>query len=103
VWAIRFTPELDHYNTAPANGVNAVAVAITPEPGAHTGQLVSRTVEASFDDGLTWTQVQVQNDAALVRLPAGSGFVSLRATAADNEGNTVEQTIVHAYRYGHVR
>jgi hypothetical protein len=35
-----------------------------------------------------------------VRHPAGSGYVSLRATASDTNGNTVTQTIVHAYRYG---
>jgi hypothetical protein len=84
-------------------GVDAVPVFITPQQGAHVGTIVRRTIEASFDDGVTWTPVRLQQDAALVRHPAGSGFVSLRATAADSDGNTVEQTIIHAYRYGRVQ
>jgi len=28
---------------------------------------------------------------------------TLRATASDNRGNTVEQTIVNAYRFGRTR
>jgi subtilisin family serine protease len=103
LWAIRFAPELDRYNAAPANCLVAVPVFVTPQPGAQTGQLVSRTVEASFDDGVTWKPVQLKDGVALVRHPAGSGFVSLRATAADSDGNTVKQTIVHAYRYGQVK
>jgi hypothetical protein len=99
LWAIRFAPELDRYNTAP-NGVDAVPVLITPQQGARVGTLVRRTVEASFDDGVTWTLVPLQQGAAMVRHPAGSGFVSLRAKASDTAGNTVEQTIIHAYRYG---
>ncbi|MFI5838260.1 hypothetical protein ACIA8K_00890 [Catenuloplanes sp. NPDC051500] len=30
--------------------------------------------------------------------PAGPGFVSLRATATDTAGNSVVQTVIHAYR-----
>ncbi|MEV4757671.1 hypothetical protein AB0J86_21515 [Micromonospora sp. NPDC049559] len=57
-------------------------------------------VEASYDDGATWNRVPVRDGAARVRHPAGAGFVSLRATAADGAGNTVRQTVVRAYRYG---
>jgi hypothetical protein len=53
----------------------------------------------SFDDGATWKPVRLKDDAALVPLPGGEGFVSLRATAADSDGNTVEQTVIRAYRY----
>jgi subtilisin family serine protease len=101
LWAFRFTPELDQYNTAPANGVHAVPVQVIAQPGADPGRLVSRTVEASFDDGATWKAVRLKGGAALVAHPAGSGFVSLRAKAADSDGNKVEQTILRAYRYGH--
>jgi len=100
LWSIRFTPELDRYNTAPGNGGYPVPVFVTPQPGAHTGTLVGLTVEASFDDGATWTPSQLHDNIAVVRHPGGAGFVSLRAKASDGAGNTVEQTIIRAYRYG---
>ncbi|GAA0926792.1 hypothetical protein GCM10009560_28950 [Nonomuraea longicatena] len=34
----------------------------------------------------------------MLRHPAGDGFVSLRAKATDTSGNTVEQTVIRAYR-----
>jgi hypothetical protein len=35
---------------------------------------------------------------AQVRHPKQDGFVSLRASVTDNAGNTVQQTIIQAYR-----
>ncbi|GGU26884.1 S8 family serine peptidase [Lentzea flava] len=49
---------------------------------------------ASFDDGATWVPVSGV-------VPAGGkagGFVSLRVTARDADGNTVDQTVLRAYR-----
>ena len=34
----------------------------------------------------------------MVNHPAMEGFVSLRAKAVDTAGNTVEQTVIRAYR-----
>jgi hypothetical protein len=36
---------------------------------------------------------------AIVRHPAGHGFVSLSAKASNDAGAAVEQTILRAYRY----
>jgi hypothetical protein len=36
---------------------------------------------------------------ALVRHPSGDGFVSLRASMHDSDGNTASVTVVHAYRF----
>ncbi|PWK80787.1 subtilase family protein [Lentzea atacamensis] len=63
---------------------------------AGAGKAVVRELRAhaSFDDGATWVPV-----TGLV--PAGGkagGFVSLRVTARDSEGNTVDQTVLRAYR-----
>jgi hypothetical protein len=33
-----------------------------------------------------------------VDLPGGTGFASLRATAADASGNAVTETVIRAYR-----
>jgi hypothetical protein len=60
------------------------------------GRAVVRELRAyaSFDDGASWVPV-----AGVV--PAGGkagGFVSLRVTARDSDGNTVDQTVLRAYR-----
>jgi hypothetical protein len=39
-----------------------------------------------------------QRGVVLVDQPAGPGFVSLRASAVDAAGNTVDETILRAYR-----
>ncbi|NKE60357.1 S8 family serine peptidase [Lentzea sp. PSKA42] len=63
---------------------------------AGAGRAVVRELRAyaSFDDGATWTPVTGM-------VPAGGkagGFVSLRVTARDSDGNTVDQTVLRAYR-----
>jgi subtilisin family serine protease len=100
LWTVRFSPDVDRYNALPAGGVHAVPITVTPQANADVGTLASVTVEASFDDGATWCRVPVVGGVAKVPHPRGNGFVSLRATAADHDGNTVTQTVVHAYRYG---
>jgi subtilisin family serine protease len=102
LWGVRFAPKLDKFNTAPASQVHPVAVTMTPQAGAKLGKPGKPTIEASFDDGATWVQVQVQGNNALVRHPAGQGFVSLRAKASDSAGNSMNQTVIRAYRYGPV-
>jgi hypothetical protein len=59
--------------------------------------LASLTVEASFDDGRTWRAVPVAGAVATIDHPRAARFVSLRAKAADANGNTVEQTTIRAY------
>ncbi len=68
------------------------------------GQVQSGTtlaVQASYDDGATWTPVTVATTGdhwtATLTHPAGGGFVSLKATAGDAAGNSVDQTILRAY------
>ncbi|MBM0239650.1 S8 family serine peptidase [Micromonospora sp. ATA32] len=101
--AIRYTPELDIDNRAPAGRLFAIPVSLDRQVGAALGRTRTLTVEASFDDGKTWRQLTVRRSGekavAWVRNPAGTGFVSLRAAATDTSGNTVKQTIIRAYRY----
>ncbi|WP_155372867.1 S8 family peptidase [Catellatospora vulcania] len=101
--AIRYTPALDIDNKAPAGRLFAIPVSLDRQVGAAPGRTKALTVEASFDDGKTWRRLPVmrfgEQGTALICHPAGSGFVSLRATAADNRGNTVKQTVIRAYRY----
>ncbi|MBQ0892272.1 S8 family serine peptidase [Micromonospora sp. U56] len=101
--AIRYTPELDIDNRAPAGRLFRIPFSLDRQIGAAPGQTRTLTVEASFDDGETWQELTVQRSGekavAWVRNPAGTGFVSLRAAATDTSGNTVKQTVIRAYRY----
>ena len=97
---VRFAPDVDGHNGAPSGTRFTVPLHIGRQAGS--GDLEEVTVEASFDDGGTWQPLRVtgRGDDRKVTIdhPTGPGFVSLRATAADADGNRVEQTIIHAYR-----
>ncbi|WP_051393083.1 S8 family serine peptidase [Glycomyces arizonensis] len=57
------------------------------------------TLEYSVDDGQTWHEAPVWGGTGWIGNPWGSGYVSLRATADDGEGNTVTQEVIRAYGY----
>lgn len=97
VQVVRFSPALDAANSAPGGGTFAVPVSVQRNPGAKAADVLSLTVEVSYDDGAHWTKVPVVGGKALLNHPAG-GRVSLRAKATDTAGNTVDQTIIRAYR-----
>jgi hypothetical protein len=98
--SVRYTPPVDLHSRAPSGRVLAVPVFV--ERAAPGAAVRSLTVQVSYDGGTTWRPVRVAGTGdrrvALLTHPAGPGLVSLRATAADAAGNTVEQTIVNAYR-----
>jgi hypothetical protein len=96
--AIRFTPKLDDANTARAGRPLLVPVALQLQSGA-TVRPPRLSVEVSYDEGKTWRPAQVLgNLAVLLFHPAGATSVSLRAKASDRDGNTVEQTLIRAYK-----
>ncbi|MFC6933914.1 hypothetical protein ACFQHO_28535 [Actinomadura yumaensis] len=98
--AVRFLPELDDLNRAPAGKPFSFPVRVEHQPGAASARVVSVTVEASADGGGQWRPVRLREDGdhwvADVQNPSG-GKVSLRATARDADGNTVTQVIENAY------
>ncbi|MBP2320899.1 subtilisin family serine protease [Kibdelosporangium banguiense] len=98
---IGFDPKLDMTNHAPRGALFAVPVRVDRQPGAQGGKAEPNKVEVSYNDGQTWQQVpllRVNNSWwAAVQNPT-SGFVSLRASASDKDGNSVTQTIIRAYR-----
>ena len=103
VAALRFTPRLDDQQSAPGGRPFAVPLAVQWHPDATHGRLRQLTVEVSFDDGATWRRAPVVprhggGYAVLLTHPRAGGYVSLRASASDSAGNTVEQTIIKAYR-----
>ncbi|GIH17215.1 serine protease [Rugosimonospora africana] len=98
--AVRFTPQLDAHNQAPA-GRFTIPVAIQYQPGSAPATIRNLTLAVSYDDGKTWQPVELDRGAdhwtATLTHPAGGGYVSLRADATDSAGNNVQQTIIHAY------
>lgn len=51
----------------------------------------------SADDGATWTNAKLSDGVARVKAPRGATAISLRATATDAAGTTVEETTERAY------
>lgn len=100
--AVRFTPILDADNAAPAGRSFDLPVTVEGQAGARTARTTGLIVEASYDDGATWSKASLRPAPAgwiaTVRHPAGAGFASLRATATDADGTTVTETIDRAYR-----
>jgi hypothetical protein len=97
VSVIRFNPKLNDDNAAPAGVAFRVPFSVQQQ-SAHSGPLREVNVDVSYDDGQTWQKAKVSGGTAHLIHPAAAGFVSLRVKAADSKGNTVEQTIIHAYR-----
>ncbi|MDR7321605.1 MULTISPECIES: S8 family peptidase [Catenuloplanes] len=95
--AVVFTPAVDDESVAPKGRAFSVPVRIDRQEGSAAAANRSLTVEASFDDGRTWTRVPVRDGAVQLRHPDRAGFVSLRAVAVDQAGNTVSQTMIRAY------
>ncbi|MEJ3742588.1 S8 family serine peptidase [Actinomycetes bacterium KLBMP 9797] len=100
----RFQPNLDDRNRAPSGTAYSFPVVIDRQPGVTAPALQSLAVSVSYDDGATWQPATVSGsgDARTVTVthPAGDGFVSLRSQAQDAGGNTVDQTVIRAYRLG---
>ncbi|WP_344679061.1 S8 family serine peptidase [Saccharopolyspora taberi] len=98
--AVRFAPELDATSTAPAGTHQEVPVFLEPQGGAPTPP-AKIAVQVSYDEGATWIEAPVIDNARVaLDHPADATSVSLRASAEDAQGNTVEQTIIRAYKLG---
>lgn len=112
---------LDIHNRAPAGRAHVFTI----NAGHHSkaidrGEIADLSVEASFDDGETWTDARVvgkpkdsydtggilpsaepyQQFRVVLKVPRlhrTNGYVSLRVQAEDSNGGTVEQTTHRAY------
>ncbi|MFF0398442.1 S8 family serine peptidase [Streptomyces sp. NPDC005248] len=66
------------------------------------GPIDGATLQVSYDDGAHWTTAALHRTGdgkwtVGVKAPKSAEHVSLRATAKDDAGNTVSQTVVRAY------
>jgi subtilisin family serine protease len=85
---------LDLRNSARAAVPLPVRFTAARQAGAGKATVRELKAFASFDDGVTWTPVRTIVPA---RGKPG-GYVSLRVVASDTDGNTVDQTVLRAYR-----
>jgi hypothetical protein len=99
---VHVSSPVDDLDSAPAGLPYVLALEIQRQPGALAPPLTELALEVSYDDGATWQEAPVawggERGLALVFHPLTPGFVSLRAHAADSNGNAVTQTVLHAYR-----
>ncbi|WP_245923004.1 S8 family peptidase [Paractinoplanes atraurantiacus] len=77
---------------------------VTPStlPGVvGAGSIRMVTVDVSYDDGRTWQRTRLRPEGhtwrARLDAPRTAAFVTLRTTASDSRGNTVEQRITRAF------
>jgi subtilisin family serine protease len=96
--AVRFAPALDNYNRAPRAIPTLVPITVDHNSG---GEAQRPAVQVSHDDGTTWKPLPVLTAGGrwftVVVHPTGAKSVSLKASARDNEGNSVNQTILRAF------
>ena len=98
---VRWSLPLDDHNRA-ATGAVRGGLTVATQPGAKASRIRSVTVEVSYDEGVTWKKATVDRsgDRFEVTLPGGGtagGYASLRATATDQGGNKVTETVTRAY------
>ncbi|MEV7239317.1 S8 family serine peptidase [Streptomyces sp. NPDC051020] len=67
-----------------------------------TGTIGDGTLQVSYDDGQTWTSVGLERDgrkaawSGTLNVPADAQYISVRATAGDDQGGKVTQEIIRA-------
>jgi hypothetical protein len=96
--------DVDELNRAPAGVPYDIDFNVRHQQGVDAS-VEDLKVWASFNDGASWKKADVSDEGGgnfevTVRHPKagnGSGFVSLRASAIDSEGNRVDQTVIRAY------
>ncbi|GHJ48627.1 serine protease [Catellatospora sp. TT07R-123] len=102
VTALGFAPALSDRNTAKAGSLGVIPVTVSQQYDSGAGSLRKLTVQVSYDDGKHWVKAKVLHIfgcwVVTVAHPNKAGFVSLKASGEDSRGNTVEQTIIRAYR-----
>jgi subtilisin family serine protease len=93
--SVGFVAPLDAANAARPGMMLPIPLTVALAQGNRRTAL---RVQASFDDGKNWQSVPVFGTVAMVKHPNAEGHVSLKVFAADNRGNSVEETIIRAYR-----
>ncbi|MEU6853327.1 S8 family serine peptidase [Actinacidiphila alni] len=102
---VDYAVPVDARNAVRAGRSHTVGLTVRAQDGAAVPKGVEVEVQASYDDGRTWTTARVDSrghnafDARLTRSGHGKGdaYVTLRVTAHDAAGDRVRQTVTRAY------
>ncbi len=108
---VDYDVDVDLRNRAPhpreRRGPHEIVLTVAQHAGAEPVPVDDVALEVSYDDGASWQRVRNVRErdggryvATLYDRGAAGGFLSLRVSAADAEGNTVEQEIIRAYALG---
>jgi hypothetical protein len=99
--AVRYKTTLDPYGRAPAGRPCTVDIWLEANSATQQVSPASTAIWVSYDDGTNWQPVTVVTAAgqahAVFTPPRSATFVSLRATAHDQAGNSVDQTVIRAF------
>ncbi|WP_051386363.1 S8 family serine peptidase [Actinokineospora inagensis] len=95
---LRVLAPVDANNSAAKDKLFVIPFALQPQATTDYQSPKTLTVEVSYDSGKTWTKVPVFFNTALLHHPNATGTVSLRAVATDKAGQTVELTVLDAYK-----
>ncbi|RZS29539.1 subtilase family protein [Herbihabitans rhizosphaerae] len=99
--AVRLAPPVDATNTAPAGQRFTIPVYVQRN-GSPPGRVEPPNVRVSYDGGATWRPVPISPDGDRWTIaldhPADAKSVSIAAGTRDSDGNTVDHTIMDAYR-----
>jgi hypothetical protein len=104
--ALKVTGDFDGSDRAAGGAPFVLDITAVTQAGATASKVTAVSLEISDDDGATWTAVRVNDDKgdrwhAPLGNPAvghGTGYVSLRLKATNALGNTIEETVIRAYR-----
>ncbi|MEV0095873.1 S8 family serine peptidase [Streptomyces sp. NPDC050738] len=92
---VRFHPALDLQSRAKAGHKISMPVEVQ---GAATGDnLKSLTVEASYDNGVTWQKLSLKHGKVSLRVPAQGKSVALRAEVVDQQGTISTVAVYDAF------
>ncbi|GAA3848506.1 S8 family serine peptidase [Saccharothrix violaceirubra] len=95
---VRFTPKLDDSGTLRGRSAR-VPFVVEFDKDSGAGKVRKVGVDVSYDDGKTWSPAPVTGDSVLLKPPAGSGYVSLRAKGSDSKGNRFEHAVVRTFKF----
>ncbi|TDD54094.1 hypothetical protein E1286_06210 [Nonomuraea terrae] len=92
---------VDLHGSVPARGQHTFEFSVRTPHGAAPARAAGATAYVSYDDGASWTQAKVSRHKDAYRVKTDhrgrTGHVSLKVTAWDRSGGTVEQTIKRAF------
>lgn len=103
---MKFVPQLDEYNRAPADRRYLIPLRVERNPGGSQATVDDLAVQVSYADGTHWRDADIegrdgQSAVAVVEHPQlaqTSGVVSLWVTAHDSADNSLSHTVISAYK-----